>query len=83
MNILRSDGSGETTNDERLKAYRDRCNKAKLFYEINLLHDHEGILSIFWNIEPTEQQKLFTELLWEEFHEPRDYVEHYLVSKIS
>ena len=83
MNILRTDGSGETTNDERLIAYRDRCIKSKLFYEINLLHDHEGILSIFWNTEPNEMQKRFTEMLWEEFNEPREYVEHYLISRIQ
>jgi hypothetical protein len=83
MNILRTAGSHAITEDERLIAYKARCIKSKLFYEINLLHDHEGILSIFWNTEPNEMQKRFTEMLWEEFNEPREYVEHYLISRIQ
>jgi hypothetical protein len=77
MKILRSDSGGETSANERLKNVRNIL----LYFDIdkiNLLHDHKGLLTVFWEKVPSDFEKEKVKDVWELFHEYE--VEHKLIT---
>lgn len=63
MKIIRSDSGGESSTNERLQILRKM-----LFYRdlknIYMLHDHKGLLTVTWELEPSEQEKEILEDAW-------------------
>ena len=68
MKILRTDGGGEDLQNERLKVVR------KMLFQIDvtgiyMLHDHKGYLTIIWEKEPNEYEKIKVNKAWYFFNE--------------
>jgi hypothetical protein len=81
MEILRTDGGGSYREDERLKSLRKILNvirSYKIHYDENKilkLHDHKGLLSVYWQLEPDDDQKNLLKYLWIQFGEYE--IEHF------
>ncbi len=81
MEILRTDGGGSYQQDERLESlrkilnvinsYHNRCDENKILK----LHDHKGLLSVYWLLEPDSDQKNLLKYLWIQFGEYE--IEHF------
>ena len=80
MKILRTDGGGENLTDERLIIIR----KMLYFFDIKnvtKLHDHKGLLTVFWNEKPNKWSVNKITEIWACFCE--DYIEHKLLNLID
>jgi hypothetical protein len=81
MKTLRTDGGGESFTDERLSILR----KILIYYGINKiykLHDHKGILTVYWKEKPDYEDKNKVKNIWSEtFHEYE--IEHKLITYIT
>lgn len=80
MILVRTCGSGTTHNDERLQLLRnmieykiDNCS-AKIFK----LHDHKGLLSVYWFSEPDIHEISAVDECWSYLDTP-DLINHYQV----
>lgn len=68
MILLRTDSGGAASYDERLKVvekYLKYIYKDKLQDTIFKLHDHKGCLNVYWLINPSKQDKMYLESIWE------------------
>ena len=80
MILVRTCGSGTTHNDERLQLltkmieYKVDACSAKIFK----LHDHKGVLSVYWFSEPTEHEMYSVDQCWA-YLDTEDFVNHYQV----
>lgn len=80
MKILRTDSGGESTTNERLMLLR----KMLIYIDIKhiyKLHDHKGILTVYWETQPTQNQMKKVSEAWEFFFEFE--IEHKLVNLID
>lgn len=80
MKILRTDGGGESLSNERLKMVK----RILIYFEItniDLLHDHKGLLTIVWKSEPNIFQKEKVISIWELFHEYE--IEHKILTSVD
>jgi predicted Mrr-cat superfamily restriction endonuclease len=68
MKILRTDSGGENFTNERLQMIRKMLGYFEI-KNIYLLHDHKGILTVTWEEEPTQNEKLKVEQAWQFFNE--------------
>ena len=78
MKTLRTDGGGENFADARLSILR----KLLIYWEIkkiDKLHDHKGILTVYWNEMPNEFEQNKVKSIWADtFYEYEIY--HKLVT---
>jgi hypothetical protein len=85
MIVYRTSGNDKIYNDDRLNLINQIIKDyyVYLYDKINILQDHKGLLSVYWNIQPSEDEKDFILKIWNVFHE--DYIEHFVISykKIS
>jgi hypothetical protein len=81
MKTLRTDGGGENFADERLSILR----KLLIYFGINKiehLHDHKGMLTVFWKEVPNEIEKSKVANIWADtFYEYE--IEHKLLTYIE
>jgi hypothetical protein len=80
MKILRTDGGGEDLSNERLRMVRNIL----IYFDIkniDLLHDHKGILTVFWKLVPNDFEKNKVTEIWVTFNEYE--IEHKLVTYID
>jgi len=76
MEILRTDGSGENRNDERLLRVKKKLFLFDLFgNEVIKLHDHKGLLSVYWKLKPSDKQKKLLDIIW--YFENEYEIEHF------
>jgi hypothetical protein len=80
MNILRTESGGRFTENERLEKIRVMLMQVD-FYENEILelHDHKGILTVYWMVKPSKEQKKLLKYIWHNFNEYEIY--HKYVSK--
>jgi hypothetical protein len=80
MKTLRTQGAGETLKveaDQRLEIIK----KILIWFEIthiDMLHDHKGLLTIFWNKMPDDYEKEKIKEIWGLFNE--EEIEHKMVT---
>jgi hypothetical protein len=68
MKILRTDSGGENFTNERLQIMRKMLG----YFEIKnifMLHDHKGMLTVTWEVEPTLNEKYKVIEAWNFFNE--------------
>lgn len=80
MNILRTDGGGASSKDKRLKIVRNILLFHDVF-NINLLHDHKGLLVVVWEKHPSDFEKKLVSNIWEIFNEYE--IEHKIVTYLD
>lgn len=72
IELLRTDGRGSSSNDERLKLFaqmldfRGQYNSWD-FSKIELLHDHKGLLNVTWSETPKNEDVLQVDNIWINF----------------
>lgn len=70
MKILRTEGGGSFTENERLEKLKTILQKIDFWEnEILLLHDHKGLLTVTWLVAPHEDEKQLLKYLWVNFRE--------------
>ena len=84
MEILRTDGGGSFQQNERLESLRSVLNIISSYCEnreneILKLHDHKGLLSVYWSLEPSSNEKKLLKYLWISFGEYE--IEHFFTIK--
>jgi hypothetical protein len=71
-NLLRTDGRGSSSNDNRLKLlaqmleFRGQYNSWD-FSKIELLHDHKGLLNVTWSEVPKLEDVWEVNEIWTNF----------------
>ena len=68
MLIVRTCGSGTFHNDDRLQLLKQMIEyhtQYELSKKIFKLHDHKGCLNVYWLINPSKQDKMYLESIWE------------------
>lgn len=82
MKILRTCGGGDggDHSNERLKIVRNILNHFSINH-IDLLHDHKGTLTVFWQREPSGHDKSKVTEIWAVFAEYE--IEHKLITYID
>lgn len=78
MKVRRTCGGGENFTDERLKVIRSVLNHLGLSDAIYELHDHKGLLSVYWKIIPKDYDIQKINDVWGIFEE--HYIHHYVGS---
>lgn len=69
MIIVRTCGSGTNYNDERLKLLEKQVEYLKLETQIFKLHDHKGLLQVYWFTRPSTHEVNLINKLWEGYNE--------------
>lgn len=69
MIIVRTCGSGTNHNDERLKLLKQMVNYFGISEKIFKIHDHKGILTVYWFEYPTLHEKDVLKDAWEYLRE--------------
>lgn len=81
MILVRTDGGGTFHSDERLELlkkmieYHSHYDLSKKIFK---LHDHKGMLTVYWYQAPTDGEKEVIFNAWEFLCEC--HVEHYLIT---
>ena len=80
MIVYRTSGNDKIYNDDRINLIHQiiKDYNVYLYDKINILQDHKGLLSVYWNVQPSEDEKDFILKIWNVFHE--DYIEHFVIS---
>ena len=70
--LLRTDGSGSSTDDKRLKLFADMLSfrgqyNSWDFSNIEMLHDHKGLLTVTWSIRPKKEDVKELDEMWINF----------------
>jgi hypothetical protein len=69
MITVRTCGSGVSHNDERLQRLKEMVNYFDLSMKIFKLHDHKGMLTVYWFVRPTLEEQRILKHAWEFFCE--------------
>lgn len=80
MIIVRTSGSGTVHDDERLKLLKNQIEYLKLENQIFKLHDHKGLLQVYWFTRPSIHEVNLINRLWEGYNE---YLTNHYLIKIS
>jgi len=80
MKTRRTDGGGENFSDERLKNCRNILNHLGLSDFIYELHDHKGILNVYWKRQPDNHEMKTLNDLWNVLCEYS--INHYITTSI-
>lgn len=75
MEILRTDGGGRSTNDDRLKRFRSLIQRLEI-PKICLIQDHKGELNVYWVEMPDDEHMELIRLLW--YIENEYLINHFL-----
>jgi len=75
MEIVRTDGGGSNFDDKRLKILRRMLKFFDL--KIHKLHDHKGILNVYWYEYPSKSDINSVVCAWEFFREFE--INHFLI----
>jgi len=80
MIIYRTSGNDCIYEDKRCNLIHQIIKEHYVFLygKINKITDHKGLLSVYWNEIPNEDEKDFILKIWNVFHE--DYIEHFVIS---
>ena len=76
MKILRTDGRGQDNTNPRLKILRKMISYYDI-QKIDMLHDHEGNLTVIWKEEPFPREIKIIENAWSFFQEFQ--IEHKII----
>lgn len=80
MLIVRTCGSGTFHNDDRLQLLKQMIEyhtQYELSKKIFKLHDHKGMLTVYWYQTPIDDEKKIVKDAWEFLCE--DHIEHCLI----
>lgn len=80
MLIVRTCGSGTFHNDDRLQLLKQMIEyhtQYELSKKIFKLHDHKGMLTVYWYQTPIDDEKDIVKDAWEFLRE--DHIEHCLI----
>lgn len=73
MITIRTDGSGISYNDERLKSVSEILDIIPFQNLILRIHDHKGVLNVLWNTDPLDFEKDLARGIWSLFNESEIY----------
>ena len=80
MLIVRTCGSGTFHNDERLQLLKQMIEyytQYEFSKKIFKLHDHKGMLTVYWYLTPLDEEKELVKSAWEFLNE--HHIEHCLI----
>ena len=76
MITLRTDGAGEDYANKRLKSLLKVLTKKDLGKKIFKIHDHKGILNVYWDGVPRDEDVFLINKIWLDFGEPN--IDHHI-----